>query len=285
MPANLLLVGAAYQSGALPVSAEAIEWAIELNGVAVAVNTAGVPLGAGRGRRSGRVRRRDRGPGAPTAPPTWTELGELAGETRRLAGIRAQMLADYQDARTARRYVNDLLTVWRAERRLGDDTAFSEAVARGLHKLTAYKDEYEVARLLTDPAFEARLAAEVPGGTGLRYRLHPPTLKALGRQHKIAFGPWMRPVLQTPGAREGAARHPARPVRPRADPAAGARAARRVPRAGAAAGRGAHGGLVRHGRRRRRGRRPGARATRTSSSPECAATGPGCAELGLLPPA
>jgi indolepyruvate ferredoxin oxidoreductase len=107
------------------------------------------------------------------------------------------MLADYQDARTARRYVNDLLTVWRAERRLGEDTAFSEAVARGLHKLTAYKDEYEVARLLTDPAFEARLAAEVPGGTGLRYRLHPPTLKALGRQQKIAFGPWMRPVLQT----------------------------------------------------------------------------------------
>ena len=93
--------------------------------------------------------------------------------------------------------MNDLLTVWRAERRLGEDTAFSEAVARGLHKLTAYKDEYEVARLLTDPAFEARLAAEVPGGTGLRYRLHPPTLKALGRQHKIAFGPWMRPVLQT----------------------------------------------------------------------------------------
>jgi indolepyruvate ferredoxin oxidoreductase len=196
MPANLLLVGAAYQAGALPVSAEAIEWAIELNGVAVAVNTAAF--------RWGRVAVADpeafaaatAGPAAVT-PATWTELGELAGETRRLAGLRAQMLADYQDARTARRYVNDLLTVWRAERRLGAATAFSEAVARGLHKLTAYKDEYEVARLLTDPAFEARLAAEVPGGTGLRYRLHPPTLKALGRQHKIAFGPWMRPVLQT----------------------------------------------------------------------------------------
>ncbi|HEX3256963.1 MAG TPA: indolepyruvate ferredoxin oxidoreductase family protein, partial [Pseudonocardia sp.] len=196
MPANLLLVGAAYQSGALPVSAEAIEWAIELNGVAVAANTAAF--------RWGRVAVADSqafaaatAGAAATEPPTWTELGELAGETRRLAGIRARMLADYQHARTARRYVNDLLTVWRAERRIGEDTAFSEAVARGLHKLTAYKDEYEVARLLTDPAFEARLAAEVPGGTGLRYRLHPPTLKALGRQQKIAFGPWMRPVLQT----------------------------------------------------------------------------------------
>ncbi len=196
MPANLLLVGAAYQAGALPVSADAIEWAIELNGVAVAVNTAAF--------RWGRVAVADPSAFAAAtavtaepAPRIWRELGELAGETRRLAGIRAALLADYQDARSARRYVNDVLTVWRAERRLGDDMAFSEAVARGLHKLTAYKDEYEVARLLTDPAFEARLAAEVPGGRDVAYRLHPPTLKALGRQHKIAFGSWMRPALQT----------------------------------------------------------------------------------------
>ena len=74
--------------------------------------------------------------------------------------------------------------------------AFSEAVAHGLHKLTAYKDEYEVARLLTDPAFEAKLAVEVPGGKKLRYRLHPPVLRAAGRTEKIAFGPWMRPVLK-----------------------------------------------------------------------------------------
>jgi indolepyruvate ferredoxin oxidoreductase len=85
---------------------------------------------------------------------------------------------------------------WRAERAIGERTGYSEAVARGLHKLTAYKDEYEVARLLTDPAFEATLAAEVPGGTKLRYRLHPPLLRAMGRTEKIAFGPWLRPVLR-----------------------------------------------------------------------------------------
>jgi indolepyruvate ferredoxin oxidoreductase len=77
----------------------------------------------------------------------------------------------------------------------GSGSAFSEAVARGLHRVTAYKDEYEVARLLTDPSFEAALAAEVPGGKKLRYRLHPPVLKALGRERKIAFGPWLKPVL------------------------------------------------------------------------------------------
>ena len=90
-----------------------------------------------------------------------------------------------------------MTAAWRAERALGDDTSFSEAVAHGLHKLTAYKDEYEVARLLTDPAFEATLAAEVPGAEKRRYRLHPPVLKAMGRDKKVAFGPWMRPVLQT----------------------------------------------------------------------------------------
>ncbi|MFC4943635.1 indolepyruvate ferredoxin oxidoreductase family protein [Pseudonocardia sp. GCM10023141] len=201
MPANLLLVGAAYQSGALPLSASAIEWAIELNGVAVAVNTAAF--------RWGRVAVADPAAfAAATAPPVATApvpaplpssigLGELAGETRRLVEIRAAQLVGFQGERTAKRYVADVLVAWRAERRLGEETAFSQAVARGLHKLTAYKDEYEVARLLTDPAFEATLAAEVPGGVKQRYRLHPPVLKALGRSKKIALGPWMRPVLRT----------------------------------------------------------------------------------------
>jgi len=195
MPANLMVIGAAYQAGVLPLSAAAIEFAIELNGVAVAANTAAF--------RWGRVAVADpeafaaatAGP-AVAQPPTWDDLGELAGETRRLAGIRAAQLVDYQGARAARRYVADVQAVWRAEQQAGTGTEFSAAVARGLHKLTAYKDEYEVARLLTDPAFEARLAAEVPGGTRMRYRLHPPVLKAAGRQQKIALGPWMRPVLR-----------------------------------------------------------------------------------------
>jgi indolepyruvate ferredoxin oxidoreductase len=198
MPANFLLVGAAYQAGALALSAEAIEAAIELNGVAVANNIAAF--------RWGRVAVADPaafasavGSEQPSSAPTVPsdiDLGELAGETRRLAGVRAAELVAFQGKRTAARYVADVLAVWRAERALGEDSAFSEAVARGLHKFIAYKDEYEVARLLTDPAFEARLRTEVPGGTRLRYRLHPPIFKAMGRQKKIALGPWMRPGLQ-----------------------------------------------------------------------------------------
>ena len=203
MPATFLLVGAAYQAGALPLSAAAVEWAIELNGVAVAANTAAFrwgrvavadPEAFAAATSSGAP---DVAPAGPPVLPAGIDLGELAGETRRLVAVRAAQLVGFQNERTARRYVDAVRAAWRAERALpGERTGFSEAVARGLHRLTAYKDEYEVARLLTDPGFEARLAAEVPGGTRMRYRLHPPVLRALGRDKKIAFGPWLRPVLR-----------------------------------------------------------------------------------------
>jgi indolepyruvate ferredoxin oxidoreductase len=205
MPATFLLVGAAYQSGALPLTAAAIEWSIELNGVAVAANTAAFRWGrvavadpaafasaTGSGAGSGGG---DESPAAPELP-AGLDLGELAGETRRLAEVRAAQLVGFQNLATARRYLDVVRAAWSAERVVGERTDYSEAVAHGLHKLTAYKDEYEVARLLTDPEFERRLAAEVPGGAKLRYRLHPPVLRAMGRDKKIAFGPWLRPVLR-----------------------------------------------------------------------------------------
>jgi len=201
MPATFLLVGAAYQAGVLPLSAAAIEWAIELNGVAVAANTAA--FGWGRAAVADPAAfAAATGLGTDAAvsieppPVTGLDLGELAGETRRLAAVRAAALVDYQDVRTARSYLDVVRAAWRAERVVGDRTDYSEAVARGLHKLTAYKDEYEVARLLTDREFERQLAAEFPGGTKPRYWLHPPLLRVMGREHKIAFGPWLRPVLR-----------------------------------------------------------------------------------------
>ena len=197
MPANFLLVGAAYQAGALPLPSAAIESAIELNGVAVATNIAAFRWGrAAVADPAAFAAATGSAQSAPQSIAADIDLGELAGVTRRIVGIRAAQLIDYQGKRTAQRYIDDVLAVWRAERAVGEDSAFSEAVARGLHKLIAYKDEYEVARMLTDPAFEARLRAEVPGGVKMRYRLHPPILKAMGRKKKIAFGPWMRPVLR-----------------------------------------------------------------------------------------
>lgn len=203
MPANFLLVGAAHQSGALPISAAAVEAAIGTNGVAVAANTAAFRWGRAAVADPGAFRAASgpdvagsRALGDPDGEPAGLDLEPLAGQTRRLAAVRAAQLVGYQNHRTARDYLDVLHEVWAAERAVTDDTAFSEAVARGLHKLTAYKDEYEVARLLTDPSFESRLAADVPGGRRLRYRLHPPVLRALGYDRKIALGPAWRPVLR-----------------------------------------------------------------------------------------
>ena len=82
-----------------------------------------------------------------------------------------------------------LQSIWTAERAVGDRTEFSGAVAKGLYKFMAYKDEYEVARLLTDPRFLSYVKSEVPAGEHLTYKLHPPVLRAMGRSKKIGLGP------------------------------------------------------------------------------------------------
>jgi indolepyruvate ferredoxin oxidoreductase len=204
--ANLLLVGAAYQAGVLPLTAAGIEEAIRLNGVAVEAN-----LGAF---RWGRVAVADpatfasalRAASSPasvdsTAKARAIGAGLLQGSilqrrTREMVELWAGDLAGFGGERLARTYITTVEKVWRAERALSERTDLSEAVAHGLHKLTAYKDEYEVARLLTAPEFRARLDAQFPGARKMRYRLHPPVLRALGMQRKVALGGWFTPVLR-----------------------------------------------------------------------------------------
>jgi indolepyruvate ferredoxin oxidoreductase len=75
-------------------------------------------------------------------------------------------------------------------------TDYSEAVARGIAHLAAYKDEYEVARLLTRPELLAEVQAQVPGATRIQYNLHPPALRAVGMDRKLKLGAWSRPLLK-----------------------------------------------------------------------------------------
>jgi indolepyruvate ferredoxin oxidoreductase len=197
--ANLLLVGAAFQAGALPMSAASLEKAIELNGVAVPLNLAAF--------RWGRVSVADPAAfaaatrlAARTRPvpdgSTFVEGRALAGETRRLVSIRAAGMADHSGQRAGHEYAALVERAALAERRVGDRTGFSEAVARGAHRLGAYKDEYEVARLLTDPGLEEAALAQVPGATSLTYNLHPPALRSAGLGRKIQLGPAFRPALR-----------------------------------------------------------------------------------------
>ena len=69
-------------------------------------------------------------------------------------------------------------------------TALTEAVARGLHKLTAYKDEYEVARL------HLEVLSRLPAGSTVKFHLHPPLLRALGLNRNLKLGRWFVPVLR-----------------------------------------------------------------------------------------
>ena len=189
--ANFLLVGAAHQTGALRLPAAAIEEAIEINGVAVAANVAAFRWGrvavadpvAWDAATSSAVRR-------PPPPPTRVLDGTtFTGRVGDLVARRAANLVEFQNQKVARGYVQLLQAIWVAERAVTDRTDFSEAAAAGLYKFTAYKDEYEVARLLTEPQFVDGVHAEIPGSAKLTYRLHPPALRALGRRKKIGLGP------------------------------------------------------------------------------------------------
>ena len=212
MAANLIVLGAAYQAGAIPVAAVAIERAIELNGVSVAMNTQAFRAGrlaVADPAWVGTLKRRRVGAMDATAPLTaearaLVDATGATGETRRLLEVRVPELIDYQDAAYARRYVDVVRRVVDAERRVAPDrTALSEAVACYLFKLMAYKDEYEVARLHLKNDLASALKDEYPDGVTVHYNLHPPLLRALGWQRKIRFGTWFDSVFRALRAMRG----------------------------------------------------------------------------------
>ncbi len=112
-----------------------------------------------------------------------------------LIARRSAFLADYQNAAWARRYAKRVGRVRSAENlKAPGSTALTEAVARNLAKLMAYKDEYEVARLYASGPFVERLRAQFEGDFSLRFHLAPPLLAkkdAHGRPVKREYGPWM----------------------------------------------------------------------------------------------
>ncbi|MFI8973080.1 indolepyruvate ferredoxin oxidoreductase family protein [Nocardia asteroides] len=198
--ANFLIVGAAVQSGGLRLPVAAIEEAIGINGVAVAATVAAFrwgrvavadPAAFAAAVDEGRPRRTP-----PVAPAELLAHTGFDGELRRLVELRAANLVGYQNRAVARRYVEVVELARAAERAVTERTEFSEAVARGLYKFTAYKDEYEVARLLVDPAFLDEVRAQVPGGEKLTYQLHPPVLRAMGRRKKIGLAPTSHVALK-----------------------------------------------------------------------------------------
>ena len=197
MPANVLVVGAAYQAGVIPISASAIERAIELNGVAVEMNTQAFRigrkivldpdfLGSLEVERVGRVKR-DRGP-SKREQALIDSVPSQSEELARLLRIRMPDLVAYQNHAYAAAYAEFVAKVREAEAAAGSETALSEAVARYLYKLMAYKDEYEVARLHRSAAFQQAVRDQFGDKTDVTYKLHPPFMRRMGMDKKIGLG-------------------------------------------------------------------------------------------------
>ena len=199
--ANVVLLGHAFQIGAIPVSLAALQQAIALNDVAVADNLAAFLIGrtvahdatllpeAAKARRT-----------AAMQPLTAQSLDERVA-------ARRDFLVAYQDAALAGRYTELVGNVRHAEQRVKPgSTALTEAVAESYFKLLAAKDEYEVARLFTsatstaaNASFAAKLATQFEPGFKLAFHFAPPWLARKddnGRPKKVAFGRWVLPILR-----------------------------------------------------------------------------------------
>jgi indolepyruvate ferredoxin oxidoreductase len=178
------MLGFAWQRGLVPVSLQALLRAIELNGVTVERNKQAFAWG--------RIAAADPDflPKADEAPTAET--------LERLIARRADFLTAYQDEAYAARYRAIVTKVRSGESTLNSE-ALTEAVARSLFKLMAYKDEYEVARLHMHCGFLDELKREFNDGFSIRYHLAPPFLPskrdARGRPRKRAFGPWIQAPL------------------------------------------------------------------------------------------
>jgi indolepyruvate ferredoxin oxidoreductase len=204
--ANLLLIGIACQRGALPLPASAIEQAIALNGVRIEENVQAF--------RRGRQYVADRDafdtamPAATAtaspAPGNASVIADLVAsigcptdsQLAALAHRRVGELIAFQSARYAARYADFVACVYRAEQQAAlGSVQLTTSVARNLHKLMAYKDEYEVARLSLLPEAADVARARFGPSARMSYRLHPTILRTLGLRRKITLGPWFRAVF------------------------------------------------------------------------------------------
>jgi indolepyruvate ferredoxin oxidoreductase len=184
---NPFMLGFAFQKGAIPLSLEALLRAIEINGAAVEMNKLAFTWGRLAAHDMARVRSVLQFKSRANAP------------TRSLDDIiatRAQFLTDYQDKAYADRYLTAVARVRKAESAAAPaSTELTEAVAKNLFKLMAYKDEYEVARLYTDGRFANKLAEKFDGDFTLKFHMAPPIFarrdKASGHLVKQEFGGWM----------------------------------------------------------------------------------------------
>jgi len=186
---NMFMLGYAWQKGWVPLGREAIERAIELNGVAVAFNQQSFVWGRRAALDLERVRRI-------AVPAEVIALGQhFSRNLDELVERRVKLLTDYQDEKYAEKYRLLVEKVLSTEKEKANSSKLAEAVARYYAKLLAYKDEYEVGRLHADPAFRKKIEGMFEGDYRVAYHLAPPLLARkdpiTGEPRKMRFGGWV----------------------------------------------------------------------------------------------
>ena len=190
--ANLFLVGYAFQKGLLPVSLQALQKAIELNGVEVEFNIKALEWG----RRAAFDLETVTLLCSPKEPSAITQFDGPQFIARRVKDLEA-----YQNAGYARRYEEFIKKAALAEVAVAPNSncEFSVAVSKAYYKLLAIKDEYEVARLHTDGRFRSALNEAFENGGKIKFHLAPPLFSkkdpVTGHPVKHEYGPWIMPVL------------------------------------------------------------------------------------------
>jgi len=198
MPSNIVMLGACWQRGLIPLSEAALLRAMELNGVAVEGNKTAFALGRLSIAAPDAIKRL-----AGNKPPVvqWLNFDKLDGEDGLIARRIAHLTA-YQDGAYAQRYLTLVERVRAAEAALGEAgkaQRLTKAVARYYAKLLAIKDEWEVARLYTDGSFEKAMKAQFDNWDSLSFHMAPPLLSKPGpdgRARKVELGSWMFKALK-----------------------------------------------------------------------------------------
>jgi len=184
---NMFMLGYSFQKGHVPLSEESLMKAIELNGVSVGFNKSAFTWGRYAAHDIAAVTKI-------TSPAKVIEF-KRSQTLEEIVNKRVELLTAYQDLAYAKKYVEFVEQVKAAESATGSKSLkLTEAVARYYYKLMAYKDEYEVARLHTDPAFREKIANMFEGDIKLKFHLAPPLLAKKdkdGHLVKQEFGPWM----------------------------------------------------------------------------------------------
>ena len=175
---NMIVFGAVWQKGGIPVSLQAIQDAIRLNGTAAEANLRAFDIGRWAAAFPGEAEK--------AMEPTVVELPKPLDE---IIAFRATHLEAYQGKRLAKRYCTLVDGI--------SDPTLKETVAKAYHKLLAYKDEYEVARLLLQSRDKAQ--EEFSGDFKMTFHLAPPILGGKGpdgKPKKREFGPWLERPLR-----------------------------------------------------------------------------------------